>query len=127
MSKGSSRHRSPGPRGPMGMRKVEKAKDFKGAMIKLIRYLGVYKIIIFIAIIIAIGSTAANIVGPKILGKATTRLFEGLINVVRGTGEIDFAYIGKILLIALSLYLASISFSAWGATFTTSGTISFIA
>jgi len=103
------KQRGPRPRGgPMGMMaKGDKAKDFKGAMIKLIRYLGKYKTIIIVAIIIAIASTTASIVGPKILGKATTALFEGLINQVRGTGEIDFVYIGKILLIALGLYVGS--------------------
>ena len=104
----TARQRGPRPRGPMGMiDKGNKAKDFKGAMIKLIRYLGKYKTIIIVAIIIAIASTTASILGPKILGKATTALFEGLINQIRGTGEIDFAYIGKILLITLGLYVGS--------------------
>lgn len=110
---GGSRGRSrEGPRGgPMGrMMKGDKAKDFKGSMIKLISYLGRYKVIIIIAIIIAIASTAANIVGPKILGEATTELFEGLIAVVRGTGEVDFDFIGRIILITLALYLSSAIF-----------------
>ncbi len=101
--------RAPRRGGPMGgmMRGGEKAKDFKGTMLQLIRYLGRYKTIIIIAILIAIASTAANIVGPKILGRATTELFEGLMASIRGTGSVDFDYIGKIMLITLSLYGAS--------------------
>lgn len=109
----SSRERSSGGSrgGPMGrMMKGDKAKDFKGSMLKLIGYLGRYKVIIIIAIIIAIASTAANIVGPKILGEATTELFEGLIEVVRGTGEVDFDFIGRIILITLALYVSSAIF-----------------
>jgi len=111
---GGSRGRSRGgPRGgPMGrMMKGDKAKDFKGSMIKLISYLGRYKVTIIIAIIIAIASTAANIIGPKILGEATTTLFEGLISVVQGTGEVDFDFIGRIILITLALYVSSAIFS----------------
>jgi len=110
---GGSRGRSRGgPRGgPMGrMMKGDKAKDFKGSMLKLISYLGRYKAIIIVAIIIAIASTAANIVGPKILGEATTELFEGLLAVVRGTGEVDFDFIGRIILITLALYVSSAIF-----------------
>lgn len=109
---GSGRRATGGPRGgPMGrMMKGDKAKDFKGSMLKLISYLGKYKVIIIIAIIIAIASTAANIVGPKILGEATTKLFEGLIAVVRGTGEVDFDFIGRIILIVLALYVSSAIF-----------------
>ncbi len=108
----SSRGGSSGPRGgPMGrMMKGDKAKDFKGSMLKLISYLGKYRITIIIAIIIAIASTAANIVGPKILGEATTELFEGLLAVVRGTGEVDFDFIGRIILIVLALYVSSAIF-----------------
>ena len=111
-SGGSRRRPVGGPRGgPMGrMMKGDKAKDFKGSMIKLISYLGKYRVIIIIAIIIAIASTAANIVGPKILGEATTVLFEGLIAVVRGTGEVDFDFIGRIILIVLALYISSAIF-----------------
>jgi ATP-binding cassette subfamily B protein len=92
------------------MMKGDKAKDFKGSMLKLISYLGKYRITIIIAIIIAIASTAANIVGPKILGEATTELFEGLLAVVRGTGEVDFDFIGRIILIVLALYVSSAIF-----------------
>lgn len=100
------------PRGGGGpisgmMRGGEKAKDFRGTMAKLIRYLGRYKIIIVFAILIAIVSTTANIIGPKILGRATTELFEGLMASIRGTGSVDFDYIGRIILITLSLYVGS--------------------
>ncbi len=101
-----SRPRRTGPMGSM-MQGGEKAKDFKGTMAKLIRYLGKYRIIIIIAILIAIASTTANIIGPKILGRATTELFEGLMASIRGTGSVDFAYIGRIMLITLSLYVVS--------------------
>ena len=111
MSHGPGRSRGGSMRGPMGrMMKGDKAKDFKGSIVKLIGYLGGYKVIIIIAIIIAIASTAANIIGPKILGEATTSLFEGLIAVVRGTGTVDFDFIGRIILITLALYLSSAIF-----------------
>ena len=104
----SSGGRRPRARGPMGdMMKGDKASDFKGTMKKLIRYLGRYKIIILIAILIAAGSTAAMIVGPKILGNATTILFEGLIDTIRGTGEVDFPAISKLIYITLILYVGS--------------------
>ncbi len=113
MSHGPGQSRGgPMRRGPMGrMMKGDKAKDFKGSMVKLISYLGKYKLIIIIAIIIAIASTAATIIGPKILGEATTSLFEGLIAVVSGTGKVDFDFIAKIILITLSLYLSSAIFN----------------
>ncbi|MBY9001782.1 MAG: ABC transporter ATP-binding protein [Candidatus Heimdallarchaeota archaeon] len=102
----------PGRGGPMaGMMKGDKPKDFKEAMKKLIGYLDRYKTIIIIALIIAIASTAANIVGPKILGNATTKLFEGLLAVVSGTGEVDFDAIGIIILTVLALYVTSAIFS----------------
>ena len=106
---GPSRRRSSrGPRGPMGaMMKGDKASDFKGTMKKLIRYLGRYKSVILIAILIAAGSTAASIFGPRILGKATTTLFEGLIETIRGTGVVDFDSIKKFIFITLSLYIGS--------------------
>ena len=99
--------------GPMmrGMMKTEKAKDFKGSLKKLVYYLSRYKTRIFIAIAIAIGSTAARIVGPKILGNATTELFNGLIAKVNGTGNIRFDVIGRILLVVLALYVGSAIFA----------------
>ena len=90
---------------------VEKAKDFKGTMKKLLQYLGAYKISIVAVIIFAIGSTVFNIVGPKILGRATTEIFKGLVRKVSGGSEIDFTKIGKILGMLLVLYLCSALFS----------------
>jgi ATP-binding cassette subfamily B multidrug efflux pump len=100
-----------GGRGPMRMMKGEKARDFKGTMRKLLGYLGQYRIALLIVAIMAVVSTAANIAGPKILGKATTRLFEGVMAQITGTGTFDFDYIGRILLTVLGLYLASALFS----------------
>lgn len=100
--------------GPMGgMAKVEKAKNFKGTMNKLMEYLKPYRLSIIIVIIFAIGSAAFSIVGPKILGKATTKLFEGLVSKVMGTAgaAIDFAYIGNIVIWLLGLYIISALFS----------------
>lgn len=90
---------------------AEKAKDFKGTMKKLMRYLGSYKISILLVIIFAIGSTVFNIVGPKILGKATTEVFNGLVSKVSGGDGIDFKKIAGILLGLLCLYLCSALFS----------------
>lgn len=94
-----------------GMMKVEKPKDFKRAMKKLVHYTSAYKLSIFIAIVIAIGSTAARIVGPKILGQATTELFNGIVAKINGTGDINFDAISKILLIVLALYVVSAIFA----------------
>ena len=100
-------------RGPMGRGRMngEKAKDFSGAVKKLLRYMSKYKIRLIGMIIFAIVGTVFNIVGPKILGKATTELFNGLVAKVNGTGGIDFDKIGKILLWTLGLYLCSAAFS----------------
>ena len=76
----------------------EKAKDFKGTMKKLMAYLSAYKIGIFFVIVFAIGSTIFNIVGPKILGKATTEIFKGLVRKVSGGAGIDFDKIAHIVL-----------------------------
>jgi ATP-binding cassette subfamily B protein len=98
--------------GPMAFMKGEKARDFKGTMRKLIGYLGAYNRSIVIVLIVAAISTVFMIAGPKILGRATTKLFEGVVAMVSGTGTgIDFAYISQILLIVLSLYLISSMFS----------------
>jgi ATP-binding cassette subfamily B protein len=107
----------PGGGGPMGgpMRgmggPVEKARDFKGTMSKLIAYLGQYKISVIVVFIFAIASTAANIAGPKLLGNATTKLFEGVIAQLSGTGSIDFNYIGQIVVLTIALYLVSALFA----------------
>lgn len=94
--------------GPMS---TERAKDFKGTMKKLMAYLGNYKIAIAFVMIFAIGSTIFNIVGPKILGKATTEIFNGLVGKIFGGAGIDFTAIGKILTMLLGLYLLSAAFS----------------
>lgn len=90
---------------------VEKAKDFKGTIKKLIKYIASYKVALVFVMIFAIGSTIFNIVGPKVLSKATTEIFNGLVAKVQGTGGIDFDKIGTVLLILLGLYLLSAFFS----------------
>ena len=90
-----------------GMAPGEKAKDLKGAIGKMLRYMGKYKIAVVFVMIIAACSTVFSVVGPKVLGKATTALASGLMAKVAGTGGIDFTYIGKILLFVLGLYLLS--------------------
>lgn len=91
--------------GPGGMMAGgEKARNFKGTMKKLINYLSVYKVSIIIVFIFAAASAAFNVAGPKILGHATTKLFEGVIAKLTGTGGIDFDYIGKIILTLVALY-----------------------
>lgn len=99
---------APRPRGPMGrMRGGEKAKDFKGSSKKLIKYMADFKLWFVAVIIFAIGGTVFNIVGPKVLAKATDELFNGLVAKIGGTGGINFDKIGKILLILLGLYCLS--------------------
>lgn len=89
----------------------EKAKDFKGTIGKLFRYIGKYKAAVVVVAILAIGSTIFNVVCPKVLGKATTALSEGIMNKITGNGGIDFTYIGKILLFCLGLYVLSVAFN----------------
>ena len=102
------RQRGPmGGRGFGGGRSVEKAKDFKGTMLKLLGYVGQHKVAVFFGIAFAICSVIFNIVGPKVLGQVTTKLYEGLVAKVSGTGAVDFDWIGKTLLFLLGLYLAS--------------------
>ena len=105
--------RGPGPMGgPHGGRgPVEKAKDIKGTTKKLAKMLSKYKIAVIIVIIFAIGSTIFSIVGPKILGNATTEIYTGLMNKINRTGGIDFEKIGKIILFALGLYGISALFN----------------
>ena len=109
-----SKERKGGMGGPMGRmgggpRAVEKAKDFKGTMKKLGVYLKPYSLSIAIVILFAIGSAAFSIIGPKILGKATTKIFEGLVQKITGVPDasIDFGYIGNIAMILVALYLVS--------------------
>ncbi len=102
-----TQHRGRGPMGGRGMMPGEKAKNFKGSMGKLLSYIGTYKIAIILVMIFAAGSTIFNVAGPKILGKATTTLSEGLIAKIGGTGSIDFGKIGTILIWVLCLYVGS--------------------
>jgi ATP-binding cassette subfamily B protein len=98
--------------GPMAaMMKGDSARDFKGTMSKLVEYLGKYKILVLIVTAFAIASTIFTIAGPKILGNATTKLFEGVVAQLAGTGSIDFGYIGNTLLLVLGLYLVATLFS----------------
>lgn len=105
------------PRGPRGMghggrmMPGEKAKDFKGSIKKLSNYIGKGKIGILFVMIFAIISTVFSVIGPKVLGKATTALAEGLMSKISGTGSIDFDKIGKILLLTLALYVVSAIFT----------------
>ena len=99
-----------GPRrGPMGHGRMsgEKAKDFKGTMGKLIKYMSAFKVQMLFVVIFAIGGTVFNIIGPKILGKATTEIFNGLVSKVSGESGMDFEKIATILLTALALYVTS--------------------
>ena len=102
-------------RGPMrgghGMMPGEKAKDFKGSTLRLLSYMGKFKFALIGVLLFAVGSTLFNVVGPKILGQATTELFSGLVAKVQGTGSINFGKIVTILLLLLGLYLLSALFS----------------
>lgn len=98
----------PRPHGPRGhMAPGEKAKDFKGTMCKLIKFMGRFKGALVIMLVFAIASTIFNIVGPRVLSLATTELFNGAVAKIEGTGDINFAVIGTILLITLALYAFS--------------------
>ncbi len=100
-----SRHGMKGPHG--GMRGGAKAKDFKGSLKKLVKYMSVYKVQMLFVAVFAVCGTVFNIVGPKILGKATTEIFNGLVGKVSGGSGMDFGKIGQILLITLGLYVVS--------------------
>ena len=102
------RHR--GPMGPGHGFVGEKPKDFKGSSKKLIKYLGKYWIAIVIVMIFAAASTVFSVAGPKVMGKATTALAEGLMDKISSTGGIDFDYIAKVLLFTLGLYIISAVF-----------------
>lgn len=99
-------HMGPGP-----MVGGEKARNFKGTMKKLIKYLSIYKLSMLLVFIFAIASSIFSIVGPKILGKVTTKLFEGVMAKIGGTGNVDFNYIGNIMLLLVGLYVLSAIFS----------------
>jgi ATP-binding cassette subfamily B protein len=100
-----------GPGGGRRRGKPEKARDARLAIKKLVAYMSEYKISLGIVLIFAIASTAAMIIGPKFMGRATTELFEGLMAQIRGVGEIDFSYIGRIVIGVLALYIISSLFS----------------
>lgn len=97
--------------GGRGMMPAEKAKDFKGSIGKLIAYIGRYKFPILVVMVFAIIGTVFNVVGPKILGKATTELSRGLMAKIAGTGGIDLTKIGRILIFVLGLYVISAVFT----------------
>jgi ATP-binding cassette subfamily B multidrug efflux pump len=116
----NSSSQQPAPRrgGPMGgpgghmMGGGEKARDFKGTMAKLITYLGAYRLAIVIMMLFAVASTIFSIVGPKVLAKATDKLFEGVLNQIANNGiGFDFAFIGQIILTMVALYLLSTIFA----------------
>ena len=101
-----------GPRGGGIQMQGEKPRDFKGTLRKFIQYIGKFKAQIVAVMIFAVASTVFAIVGPKIIGNATTKLFEGVLGIISGTGDgIDFKYIGNIILISLGLYGASALFA----------------
>ena len=119
MPQGRPQQNKPQERGPMAggpmagmMRGGEKPRNFKATMSKLLQYLGEFKVSIILVMVFAIASTIFMIAGPKILGKATTRLFEGVVGQIAGTSTgIDFVYIGNIVMIMVGLYLVSTLFS----------------
>ena len=108
MSENRRMHHGPGMR---GMNSTERARDFKSAVVKLVRYLKRYKYRFLLMFVFAICSTVFNIIGPKILGNATTELFSGLMAKIQGSGGINFEKITMILLQAMGLYLVSAIFS----------------
>ena len=100
------------PRSKMGRgMSVDKLKNFRKSLRKLFKYMGRYKYAIFAVMVMAAISTVFSVAGPKVMGKATTELANGLMKKVNGTGGIDFTLIGKILLITLALYVTSVAFS----------------
>jgi ATP-binding cassette subfamily B protein len=115
MGLGGQRVGGPRAMGPMGggfQMRGEKPRNFKGTMAKFLKYISEYKLLVLIVMIFAVASTVFAIVGPKILGKATTKLFEGIMGKIAGTGSgIDFGYIGNIILISVGLYVISALFS----------------
>ena len=90
---------------------TEKAKDFKGTVVKVVRYIAHDKLALFVAIACAVGSVAFNVMGPRVLGEATTELFRGIAAKVGGTGGVDFALIGRILATVLCIYITSSALS----------------
>lgn len=112
MAQAANHHRrGPGGHGHGHGMPVEKAKDFKGTIRKIFAYMGSYKPALVVVMIFAVASTVFHVIGPKILSRATTELFNGLMNKLSGGSGIDFAKIGRILLILLSIYVCSALFS----------------
>ena len=115
MSEKEKTTRAPRPmRGPMGgpgAMSTEKAKDFKGTLGKILKYMGAHWVSLIFVVLFAGGSAAFSVIGPKIVGKATTEIFGGLVAKIGGTGGIDFEKVAGILLTALGLYLVSAAFS----------------
>lgn len=107
MSENQNRHRGPHGHGPGGMMPGEKAKNFSGTIKKLFRSMGTYRYGLMAVAVFAVGSTLFNIIGPKVLSKAITELFNGLMAKLYRTGGINFDKIGRILLILLGLYVIS--------------------
>ena len=106
MSGNRSNRRGPMGRGPM-MMPGEKAKDFKGTLLRFFAYMGAHRVALALVFLFAIGSTVFNIIGPKVLSEATTLLFNGIVAKVAGEGSIDFAAVGFVLLCTLGLYALS--------------------
>ncbi|MDR0898157.1 MAG: ABC transporter ATP-binding protein/permease [Oscillospiraceae bacterium] len=110
-----SQEQRPRRRGPMmgppGMMPGEKAKDFKGTLRRLIKELGGYRIGVLCVMLFAVGSTVFNILGPKILGNATSELFAGFVAKIGNTGGIDFGRIGQILMTLMAMYAVSAAFA----------------
>ncbi len=105
--RGGGQRRGPMGGGPMAMMKGERARDFKGTLLKLFNYLGRYRIILIVGLVMAAASTVASIFGPKIMAKATDELVNGVIALYQGTGSINFTRMGQILLGAAALYVVS--------------------
>ena len=97
--------------GPMAMMKGDKAKNFKGTMKRLISYMNQYKLKISIVFLFAVSSTVFTIIGPKILGKATTKLYEGVMLSITGAGSVNFEYIAKIVVFVTAIYIISSAFA----------------
>lgn len=108
---GTARSGGPMGHGPMAMMPGARAKNFKGTIKKLIDYMGKYKAAIVFVWVLAVVSTVFTIVGPKVLGKATDELFTGIMAKIAGTGNVDFAKIGSIMLWLIGLYAVSALFS----------------
>ena len=94
-----------------GRMTTDRAKDFKGSLLRVAGVLGPHKFTLAAVLLFAVGSTVFSIVGPKVLAKATTALATGFVAKLRGTGGIDFGYIGRVLLVLLAMYLVSALFS----------------